>query len=140
MDNLLDIGEVASRSGMAASTLRYYEREEIVASADRHGLRRQYAVEVLDTLAIVAMCQRAGFTLAEIKTLLATGGDRAWKELAARKRDELRDQISHMTTIADQLDHALGCLSPNVFDCEHFQAALHHALPVTRVKTAPATE
>jgi DNA-binding transcriptional MerR regulator len=140
MGNLLDIGEVASRSGMAASTLRYYEREGILASADRNGLRRQYAVEVLDTLAIVAMCQRAGFTLAEIKTLLATGGDRAWKELAARKRDELRDQIRHITTIADQLDHALGCPSPNVFDCEHFQAALQDALPVTRVKTGPATE
>ena len=140
MANLLDIGEVASQSGMAASALRYYEREGIIASADRKGLRRQYAVEVLDTLAIVAMCQRAGFTLAEIKTLLATGGDRAWKELAARKRDELRDQIKHMTTIADQLDHALRCPSPNVFDCEHFQAALHHALPVTRVKEAPATE
>jgi DNA-binding transcriptional MerR regulator len=85
------------------------------------------------------MCQRADFTLAEIKTLLATGGDRGWKELAARKRDELRDQIRHMTTMADQLDHALGCPSPNVFDCEHFQAALQYALPVTRVRTAPAT-
>jgi DNA-binding transcriptional MerR regulator len=136
MGDLLDIGEVASKSGMAASTLRYYEREGIVTSADRNGLRRQYRVEALDILAIVAMCQRAGFTLAEIKTLLATGGGRAWKDLAARKRDELRDQISHMTTIADQLDHALGCPSPNVFDCEHFQAALQQALPVTRVRTA----
>lgn len=140
MGKLLDIGEVASRSGMAASTLRYYEREGIVASADRNGLRRQFAIEVLDTLAIVAMCQRAGFTLAEIKTLLATGGDRAWKDLAARKRDELRDQIRHLTTIADQLDHALRCPSPNVFDCEHFRAALHQALPFTRGKTGAATE
>lgn len=140
MGDLLDIGEVASRSGMAASTLRYYEREGIIASAERHGLRRQYAVEVLDPLAIVAMCQRAGFTLAEIKTLLATGGDRAWKELAARKRNELRDRIRHMMAIADQLDHALGCPSPNVFDCEHFQAALQQALPVTKVRAAAATE
>src|SRR5271154_4697404 len=42
MGNLLDIGEVASRSGMAASKLLYYEREEMIASADRSGLRRQY--------------------------------------------------------------------------------------------------
>ena len=40
MGNLLDIGEVASRSGMAASTLRYYEREGMVASGDRNGLHR----------------------------------------------------------------------------------------------------
>ncbi|HEY7947139.1 MAG TPA: MerR family DNA-binding protein, partial [Acidimicrobiales bacterium] len=87
---------------------------------------------VLPTLAVVAMCQRAGFSLAEIKTLLATGGDPVWKDLAVLKRDELRAQVHHLTAIADQLDHALGCSSPNVFECEHFQAALHDALPVVK--------
>ncbi len=133
MDRLTDIGEVASRSGMAASTLRYYEQQGIITSRGRHGLRRQFSSEVFDVLAVVAMCQRAGFSLAEIKKLLATGGDVAWKDLAARKRDDLRVQIGHLTTMADQLDHALECPSPNVFLCSHFQAALHQALPVTKV-------
>jgi hypothetical protein len=52
------------------------------------------------------------------------------------KRDDLRAQIRHLTTVADQLDHALGCPSPNVFDCEHFRAALHHALPVVHATGA----
>lgn len=69
---LLDIGEVAARSGMAPSTLRYYEREQIIVSIERKGRRRQYASNILDTLAVVAICQRAGFTLAEIRELLAT--------------------------------------------------------------------
>jgi DNA-binding transcriptional MerR regulator len=128
---LLDIGEVAARSGMAASALRFYEREQIIASVDRKGLRRQFCPEVLTTLGVVAMCRRAGFTLDEIKVLLATGGQPTWKAFVARKRDELRSQAEHLDTIADQLDHALGCPSPNVFDCEHFQTALHDALPVT---------
>ena len=128
---LLDIGEVAARSGMAASALRFYEREEIITSVDRKGLRRQFHPEVLTTLGVVAMCRRAGFTLDEIKVLLATGGRPAWKAFVAQKRDALRAQAEHLDTIADQLDHALGCPSPNVFDCEHFRAALHDALPVS---------
>ena len=127
---LLDIGEVAARSGMAPSTLRFYEREHIIASVDRKGLRRQFAPDVLTTLAVVAMCRQAGFTLEEIKLVLATGGRPSWKAFAKRKRDQLRVQAVHLGALADQLDHALRCPSPNVFECEHFQAALAGALPV----------
>lgn len=127
---LLDIGEVAARSGMAPSALRYYESEAIIESADRKGLRRQYRPDVLTTLAVVAMCRQAGFTLEEIKVVLATGGGPRWKSFAERKRDQLRAQAGHLEAIADQLDHALRCPSPNVFDCEHFRAALADALPV----------
>lgn len=134
---LLDIGEVASRSGMAASALRYYESEGIVTSVDRKGLRRQFRPDVLTTLAVVAMCRQAGFTLAEIKLVLATGGGPSWKAFAERKRDELRGRAQHLDTIADQLDHALRCPSPNVFDCEHFRASLAGALPV-RADSDPA--
>ncbi|MGO9855111.1 MAG: MerR family transcriptional regulator [Acidimicrobiales bacterium] len=130
MQDLLDIGEVAARSGLAASALRYYEREQIIASADRKGLRRQFRPDVLTTLAVVAMCREAGFTLEEIKALLHTGGRPGWKAFAARKRDELRARAEHLGTLADRLDHALRCPSRNLFDCEHFQAALDDALPV----------
>ena len=81
---------------------------------------------------MVALCQRAGFNLAEIKALLATEGEGAWKVLAVQKRDELRGQARHLVLLADQIDHALGCKSANAFDCEHFQAALRQALPVER--------
>jgi len=128
--DLLDIGEVAARAGMAPSALRFYEREQIIASVDRKGLRRQFRPDVLTTLAVVAMCRQASFTLEEIKLVLATGGRPGWKDFAARKRDQLRAQAEHLDAIADQLDHALGCPSPNVFDCEHFRAALAGALPV----------
>jgi DNA-binding transcriptional MerR regulator len=136
---LLDIGEVAARSGMAASALRFYEREQIIASVDRKGLRRQFRSDVLTTLGVVAMCRRAGFTLEEIKVLLATEGRPTWKAFVEQKRDELRARAEHLGTIADQLDHALGCRSSNVFDCEHFRAALHDALPMTPERSVLAT-
>ncbi len=130
MPGLLDIGEVAARSGMAASALRFYEREEIIASVDRKGLRRQFPPDVLTTLAVVAICRQAGFSLEEIKELLATGGRSSWKSFAARERDELRARAEHLGALADRLDHALQCPSRNVFDCEHFRSALDAALPV----------
>jgi DNA-binding transcriptional MerR regulator len=115
---------------MAPSALRYYESEQIISSVERKGLRRQFPPDVLTTLAVVAICRQAGFTLEEIKLVLATGGGPSWKAFAALKRDQLRAQAEHLGTIADQLDHALRCTSPNVFDCEHFQAALSGALPI----------
>jgi DNA-binding transcriptional MerR regulator len=135
-DDLLDIGDVAARSGLAASALRYYEHEGIITSTERKGLRRQFPPEVLTTLAVVALCRRAGFTLDETKTVLATRGDAAWKTFAARKRDQLRAQAAHLGAMADQLDHALCCPSSNVFDCEHFRAALDAALPVDGATSA----
>ena len=136
---LLDIGEVVECSGMAASALRFYEREQIIASVDRKGLRRQFGPEVLTTLGVVAICRRAGFTLEEIKALLATGGRPTWKAFVAQKRDELRVQAEDLGTIADQLDHALGCPSANVFDCEHFRAALQDALPMAADRSSTAS-
>jgi DNA-binding transcriptional MerR regulator len=129
-DDLLDIGDVAARSGMATSALRYYEHEGIISSTERKGLRRQFPREVLTTLAVVALCRRAGFTLEETRTVLATQGDVRWKTFAARKRDQLRTQAAHLSAMADQLDHALRCPSANVFDCEHFRTALDRALPI----------
>ncbi len=128
--DLLDIGEVAARTGMAPSALRFYEREQIIASVERKGLRRQFRPDVLTTLAVVAMCRQAGFTLEEIKLVLATGGRPGWKVFATRKRDQLRARAEHLDAKADQQDNALGCQSPKVFDCEHFRAALASALPV----------
>ena len=131
MPDLLDIGEVAARSGMAPSALRYYEREQIIESVERKGLRRQFRPNVLTTLAVVAMCREAGFSLGEIKALLNTGARLEWKTLAVRKRDELRVRAEQLGVLADQLDHALRCPNSNVFDCEHFQTALDGALPVS---------
>ena len=62
----LDIGEVAERTGVPPSTLRYYEEIGLIRSLGRHGLRRQYDHDVLLKLSLISMGKAAGFSLPEI--------------------------------------------------------------------------
>ena len=77
----LDIAEVARRSGLAASALRYYEAKGLIRPMGRHGLRRVYAYAVLEQLALITLGRAAGLSLQEIGTMLAveegTGIDRS---------------------------------------------------------------
>jgi DNA-binding transcriptional MerR regulator len=127
---LLDIGEVRSRSGFPASTLHFYERRGLIRSVSRSGLRRQYEPETIDRLAVIVMCQQAGFRLDEISALLSTGGELSWKELAAAKLEEIRAQLAALEQMELALTHALKCPSDNVLRCEHFRAELDAVLPV----------
>ncbi|MGW0168554.1 MerR family transcriptional regulator [Streptomyces sp. NPDC003343] len=63
---LLDISEVARRSGLAPSALRFYERKGLIAAAGRNGLRRTYHPEVLQQLGLITCARGAGFSVAEI--------------------------------------------------------------------------
>jgi DNA-binding transcriptional MerR regulator len=59
--DVLDIGEVSERSGVPASTLRYYDEIGLISSIGRHGLRRQFGPDVLMQLALIALGKSAGF-------------------------------------------------------------------------------
>jgi DNA-binding transcriptional MerR regulator len=123
--DLIDIGEVTDRSGLAASALRFYEREGLIKSVARSGLRRQYAPEVLQRLAAISLARLSGFTIAEIRLLFATNGTpEEWKPLAAVKVEELSAQIERLEFLRTNLQHALGCKSPNIWSCKYFQHAL----------------
>src|SRR6478609_1003619 len=67
----MSIGEVARRSGVAATTLRFYEDEGLLRTPDRVGGRRRYAESVLTRLEVIGLCKAAGFSLDEIGVLLA---------------------------------------------------------------------
>ncbi|MFP8974718.1 MerR family DNA-binding transcriptional regulator, partial [Pseudomonas aeruginosa] len=70
----LDIGEVARRSGVPASTLRYYEEKGLIASSGRHGLRRLFDAGVLERLAPIGLGRAAGLSLAAIAGMGAADG------------------------------------------------------------------
>ena len=70
----LDIGEVAKRAGIPASTLRFYEEKGLVGSVGRRGLRRQYDPDVLERLALIALGRSAGFSLDQIARMFAPDG------------------------------------------------------------------
>src|SRR5262247_2117566 len=92
----LAIGELARRTGVASSALRYYERVGLLAPAARAGGRRHYGAVSAERVALIQLCQDSGFTLREIRTLVAaaTRRGRSWVRLAEAKLRELDSRIA----------------------------------------------
>jgi DNA-binding transcriptional MerR regulator len=95
-NGLVPIGELARRTGVATSALRYNERIGLLSPAERAGQRRHYPPSSAERVALIRLCQDAGFMLAEIGRLLAawSQGRRAWGRLAERKIAELDARIT----------------------------------------------
>ena len=108
------IGQVAERAGLAPSAIRYYEREGLIPETGRSGGKRRYDDSVLLRLSLVRMAQDAGFTIAEVRTLVAgypeqtPAGDR-WRDLARRKLPEVDALIARMQTVRAVLEDSLRC-------------------------------
>ena len=91
---VMDIGEVARRSGMSASALRFYEEKGLIASVGRQGLRRRFDLAVLDQLALIALGQAAGFSLEEIRSMFSPAGQPSIdRGMLAAKADEMDAKI-----------------------------------------------
>lgn len=124
----MDIAEVARRSGMQASALRYYESKGLIRALARDSGRRRFAPQVLDQLALIALGQAAGFTLDEIGAMFAPDGsaciDRA---LLTAKADELDRTIRRLKAMSDGLRHAAVCPAPSHAQCPSFQRLLKAA-------------
>jgi DNA-binding transcriptional MerR regulator len=119
--NELDIGEVARRSGLAASTLRFYEEKGLIAPSGRRGLTRLYAPGVLERLGLIALGRAAGFSLDEIGLMLAPGGPRIDRQRLLDKADEIDRTIAQLTAVRDGLRHAAACRAPSHMECPTFQ-------------------
>lgn len=125
----LSIGEVARRAGLAASAIRYYEREGLLPRARRSSGRRRYGPEVLERLAIIAFAKRAGFSLQEVRILLGGigGGRRATRRLASlaeRKLPEVEASIERLLQVRRLLHAAARCQCPSLSVCvERLDAA-----------------
>ena len=123
--SVLDIAEVARRSGLPASTLRFYEEKGLIASRGRRGLRRLFDDGVLERLTLIALGRQAGFTLDEIARMFAPDGrPRIDRQMLAAKADELDDTIRKLTTMRDGLRHAAACRAPSHMECPTFRRIL----------------
>jgi DNA-binding transcriptional MerR regulator len=124
----LDIAEVAERSGLPASALRYYEEKGLIKSIGRSGLRRVYAAGVLERLALVALGRSAGFSLDEIARMFSPDGRvRIDRGKLATKADELDRTIRELTAMRDGLRHAVNCSAPSHAECPKFQRIVRAA-------------
>ncbi len=126
-NGLVPIGELARRTGTATSALRYYERIGLLSPAERVGQRRHYSPSSAERVALIRLCQDAGFTLAEIGRLL-DGWSRAWGRLAERKIAELDARIADAQRAKKLITHALECPHLDLLACPNFRSALEVSL------------
>ena len=115
---LLPIDQVACRSGLASSALRYYERCGLIAEGRRISGRRHYPPSVLQRLSTIRACQTLGFSLAEIAELLEkSAGGEAWRHLSRVRRAEVQSQIEQLQSLLKVLDSAVECCCPDLGEC-----------------------
>jgi len=135
----LDIGEVARRAGLAPSALRYYEEKGLIRSVGRRGLRRVFAEEVMERLALIALGRAAGLSLEEIGAMLsADGGTRIDRARLAARADALDQGIARMTAMRDGLRHAAACRASSHLACPRFRALMRRARPLSPGPHPPA--
>ena len=115
MADLLTIGEVARRSGVAASALRFYEERGLIASERIGTAQRRYRRPVLRRIAFIVFAQRVGLTLDEIGHELAKlPGDHApsrrdWSLLSATWTERIDGRIAELERLKDSLTECIGC-------------------------------
>ena len=115
MQPVLTIGEVARRSGVAASALRFYEAQGLIRSERKGAGHRRFARDVLRRIAFIVFAQRIGLTLAEIGTELAKlPQDRAptvreWSRLSATWTARIGERIAELERLRSSLTRCIGC-------------------------------
>ncbi len=124
----LPIGEIARRAGIAPSAIRYYERIGLLPKPPRAGGQRRYDASVLEWLSLIALAREAGFSMAEVKRLVAgfTPGTRPaarWQELATRKLAEIDAMVARAERMRAVLRIALDCGCFRLEDCSALLAA-----------------
>ncbi len=113
--DLLTIGEVVERSGFAASALRYYEREGLVAATRTGGQQRRYERSVLRRLAFIRAARNIGLGLEEVRAALdqlpasRTPTRADWTKMSRSWRGRLDEQIEALQRLRDGLDSCIGC-------------------------------
>lgn len=107
----LSIGDVAERSGVAATTLRFYEDEGLLSTAGRAGGRRRYDEAVLTRLEVIRLCKAAGFRLDEIRVLLTDDdpGRPASRALAEAKLVDIDAQMAALKRAREIIEWAVTC-------------------------------
>ncbi|WP_411032935.1 redox-sensitive transcriptional activator SoxR [Shinella sp. BYT-45] len=123
MPRELSVGEVAERSGIAVSTLHFYEAKGLIRSRRNRGNQRRYPRSILRRVAVIKVAQRTGIPLSEIADALTvlphdrplTAQD--WRKLSESWRGQLDERIARLTKLRNQLDGCIGCGCLSMRDC-----------------------
>jgi DNA-binding transcriptional MerR regulator len=115
----LTIGEVARRTGIAATTLRYYEQIGLLAPAARVGGQRRYGDAILARLEVIRLCKTAGFALDDIAVLFADDapGRPVSRALARSKLAEIDARMDELRRAREIVEWGMACTCPSIDDC-----------------------
>jgi MerR family transcriptional regulator, redox-sensitive transcriptional activator SoxR len=118
----MTIGEVALRSGLSQSAIRYYESEGLIAAPNRRGGKRTFTPDVVDSVRVIRLARELGFSVEDIRTLLQgfsseTAPPVRWQHLARRKLPEVNELIQRATAMKRLLEKGLRCDCVTVQDC-----------------------
>ena len=116
------IGDVSHRLGMPASTIRYYETIGLIAPQRRVSGRREFDEHAVFILEFVQLAQAAGFSIAEIRSVLQSHADDSgpagvWAVLAENKRSDIRAQIKELERMDRVLTGLLSCSCATLAEC-----------------------
>jgi len=122
-EELLTIGDLARRTGVATSALRYWEDQGLLTAPERVAGQRRYPPSAVDQVGEILILRDVGFTVRELKTLLAlrTSAAPAWRELQRRKLAELDARIARAQAARTAIAHGLDCPHEDVHDCPNFR-------------------
>ena len=124
----MEISQVAKKSGVSASTLRFYEDKGLISAIGRQGIRRVFSPNVLERLELIALGRAAGFSLEEIAGILGNEAKpEINRELLLRKANELDRTIKKLTAMRDGLKHAAACTAPSHLECPRFRRLMNLA-------------
>ena len=125
----IGIGTLARRAGVAASTLRFYEREGLIQGSRSAGNQRRYAKDTLRRVAFIRIAQGVGLSLQDIRAALATlPGSRTptpadWGRLSRRWQPLIEARIAALTALRDQLEGCIGCGCLSLKRCRLYNPA-----------------
>jgi len=108
-DELMAIGEVARRAGVAPSAVRYYERRGLLHADERESGQRRYRVESLRLLVFIGMLQDAGLSLDDIEGILGAQDVEEWKAVGRARLAALDEKIAELQHAREYLAGALLC-------------------------------
>jgi DNA-binding transcriptional MerR regulator len=137
-DELLTIGELARRTGVATSALRYYGELGLVGPVGRVSGHRRYPTDAVGVVGAILFLRDVGFTLDEIGRLMAarSRSPHSWRELARRKVAELDERIAEAQAARLAVEHALACPHEDIAACPNFQEVVRLWLEGTRLADA----
>ncbi|MCA0902644.1 redox-sensitive transcriptional activator SoxR [Qipengyuania aquimaris] len=127
-NDLLPIGELARRTGLSVSAIRFYEERGLVEALRTSGNQRRFLRGDIRRLSFILIAQRLGLSLAEIEEALAglpqgrTPNAADWKRISGSIHKRIEDQIASLEKMRDSLDGCIGCGCLSLKKCALYNA------------------